>query len=194
ILADVNAGVFRKSTAEDHITAGNLLAADVLTTLESPGDVLDLLLMARTGWAPALRDRNKILPLTDWQAMAKQQDELTRNVGQYWTGRITQGPPLAAGSPIEVGVVRLDHRHAVAWISAEAVAEWLPIMRACNSEMAVIAWGYCQFVPTYLPTDALLDEGGYEVDQANRYEMNGPGPFASGLDRAFANVFRDLLS
>ena len=100
---------------------------------------------------------------------------------------------MAQASPMEVGVLRLDEKHAIAWISAEAVAEWLPLIRPCNPALNITVWGYCQFVPTYLPTDALLAEGGYEVVNANMYEVNGPGPFAAGLDKAFTRVFSDLL-
>lgn len=193
ILADHTAGTFRKSNADDHIIAGKALALAVSDAISTNGVALELGIVSKTGWVPALRDSQKILPLHEWQAMAKSKDELTRNVGQYWAYRMTQGQPLAQASPMEVGVLRLDERHAIAWLSAEAVAEWMPLIRACNPTLNVTLWGYCQFVPTYLPTDALLAEGGYEVINANMYEVNGPGPFASGLDESFSCVFRDLF-
>ncbi len=193
ILADFTTGTFRKSNADDHITAGNTLAQAVSAAISTNGVELDLDLLSMTGWVPAMRDPQKILPLSNWQEMAGSEDELTRNVGQYWSYRMNQGLPLAQASPMEVGVLRLDKKHAVAWLSAEAVAEWLPLIRAVNPALNVTVWGYSQFVPTYLPTDGLLAEGGYEVVNANMYEVNGPGPFASGLDESFRRVFKDLL-
>ena len=194
ILADNTSGVFRKSNAGDHIVAGHKLSEDVASALSKQGETLDLRLISQTGWVPAKRDPGKVLPLQVWQTMAQSDDELTRNVGQYWAQRMEKGLPLAKVSPMEVGILRLSEKHAVAWLSAEAVAEWLPLIRACNPSLNTTVWGYCQFVPTYLPTDVLLAQGGYEVINANMYEVNGPGPFASGLDQAFTQMFRNLLT
>jgi hypothetical protein len=141
-----------------------------------------------------MRDADKVLTLKTWQQMARSEDELTQNVGRYWAGRLESGLPLAQSSPMAVGVLRLGAGHTIIWISAEAVAEWLPIIRECSHEMDIFVWGYSQFVPTYLPTDALLAEEGYEVVNANRYEVNGPGPFAKGLDKSFTGLIRNLLA
>jgi neutral ceramidase len=194
ILADNTTGIFRQSNANDHLKAGQSLARDISLALSKAGTLLDLHLKSRVRWVPALRDPQQILPLTAWEEMAKSEHELTRNVGQYWAQRMESGLPLAQASPMEVGVLHLDAKHVIAWFSAEAVAEWLPIIRNCDRALRIVAWGYCQFVPTYLPTDALLAEGGYEVINANIYEVNGPGPFAPGLDITFTSVFCDLLA
>ena len=193
ILADHTSGVFRKSNADDHINAGQKLAEDILSSISVSGEILDLQLQSRAGWVSARRDPSKVNPLQAWQDMAKSDDELTRNVGQYWADRMEQDLSLAQVSPMEVGILRLSQKHAIAWISAEAVAEWMPLIRSINPKLNFIVWGYCQFVPTYLPTDALLAEGGYEVINANMYEVNGPGPFAQGLEEDFIQVFRDLM-
>ena len=57
----------------------------------------------------------------------------------------------------------------------------------------LVAWGYCQDGRCYMPTDALLDEGGYEVMQSNVYNKSGPGPFAKGIDNAVRSAV-DRLS
>jgi neutral ceramidase len=194
ILADTEEGIFRKSSADDHVKAGQQLADDITLALATPGESLDIQLACRSGWVAVRRDMNKILPLEAWQEMALSEDELTRNVGRYWSNRIILGPPLAQVSPMKVGVIYLAKSHAIAWISAEAVAEWMPIIKACDPSLIIGVWGYSQFVPTYLPTDALLAQGGYEVVNANMYEVNGPGPFAPGLDGAFSKVFKKLTS
>jgi hypothetical protein len=43
-------------------------------------------------------------------------------------------------------------------------------------------WGYCQESITYLPTDELLPQGGYEVLECNRARAGSPARFAPGLN------------
>jgi hypothetical protein len=93
---------------------------------------------------------------------------------------------------MEIGLVQIAANCRAGWISAEPVAEWLDHLRAWLDDPGLTAWGYCQSVTTYLPTDALLVEGGYEVVNANWYSVQGPGPFAQGVDALMAQGFRAL--
>jgi hypothetical protein len=95
---------------------------------------------------------------------------------------------------MQIGLVQLAPTCRAAWISAEPVAEWLGHLRAWLDDPALTAWGYCQTVTTYLPTDALIAEGGYEVINANWYSVQGPGPFAPGVDALVASGFRALAA
>ncbi len=190
VLAGADA--FRKSTPADLQQAGAQLADDVARVLDAPGVPLDLDLAAVGGWIPGTRDLTRAPSLDHWQAMAARDDELSHNVGQYWLNRMQSGPPLAVAEPLELGLLRLTRDHLIAWFSAEAVAEWLASLRAWLANDHLIAWGYCQHVPTYLPTDALIDEGGYEVINANWYSTNGPAPFARGIDNAVRQRFTTL--
>ena len=40
-----------------------------------------------------------------------------------------------------------------------------------------------------MPTDELISEGGYEVDRANTYSKNGPGPVAMGINEAVQRTY-----
>lgn len=192
VLADVEAGAFRKSKPEDVVEAGGALARDVTAALATPGLPLELALGAATGWISPRRDMDRTPDLAHWQAMAQGENELSRNVGGYWAQRMTSGQPLVAAEPMEIGLVQLAPACRAAWISAEPVAEWLGHLRAWLDDPGLTAWGYCQSVTTYLPTDALLVEGGYEVVNANWYSVQGPGPFAAGLDALVARGFGAL--
>lgn len=192
VLADLETETFRTSTPEDLQRAGTTLAADVLDALHSSGEALDLEPSAAAGWVYARRDPDRVPDLDHWEALAAQEDELSRNVGRYWAKRLTEGPSHARVVPLEVGLVQLAADHRVAWISAEAVAEWLPRLRRWLDNSALWVCGYTQTVSTYLPVDALLAEGGYEVVASNRYDVHGPGPFAPGLDAGVARVFAEL--
>jgi len=192
ILADPASGRFRTSTPEDLEEAGAGLAQDVLRALHGPGEVLALDLAAAAGWVHAERDLSALPPLAHWQALAASDDELSRNLGSYWGGRIEAGLPPARATPWPVGLLQLTPDHRIAWLAGEAVAEWQAHLRAWLDDPQLTVWGYCQEIPGYLPADELLPQGGYEVVQANTYSVTGPAPLAPGLNDRLRAQFRDL--
>ena len=72
------------------------------------------------------------------------------------------------------------------------LAEWLGLLRDWLDDDGLIAWGYCQDGRGYMPTAALLPQGGFEVDLANSYNKTGPGPFATGINQAAREGFLAL--
>ncbi len=189
VLADLEEGRFRKSRPEDLERVGRQLADDVLAALADEGEQLLLRVAAVAGRFMARRDPARIPPLAHWQEMAGSDDELTRNVGRYWVKRLREGPPPIRAMPMRCGLVQLAADRRVAWLAGEAVAEWKDHLRHWLGDDQLTVWGYCQEVPTYLPTDELLPEGGYEVDRSNLYSVDGPGPFAAGLNEAVRRRF-----
>ena len=57
------------------------------------------------------------------------------------------------------------------------MSQWL-------SPLKIVAWGYCQEAKSYLPTESMLPEGGYEVLESNQGRENTPAPFAPGIEQA----------
>jgi hypothetical protein len=192
-LADKNSGQFRKATPDDLRRAGGELAQDVLQALSVRGEQLALDIAAASGWFVAKRDTSGVLPLGGWQALAKSENELDRNLGRYWTERIQAGLPPAQAVPWPVGLVRLASDCLIAWLAGEAVAEWQGYLRRWLGKERLLVWGYCQEMPCYLPVDELLPQGGYEVIHSNRYTKTGPGPFVAGLDEAVRKRFLALM-
>lgn len=189
-LAEADA--FRKSTPEDVVATGAQLADDVLAAMDAGGELLELDLNCVSGFALAPRDQDAIPPLAHWEALAKSEAELERNLGAYWVERLGSGIPPARFFPWSLGLIRLTGEHTIAWLGNEVVAEWLPLLRTYLNDPNLIAWGYCQDGRNYMPTDALIPEGGYEVDSANAYTKAGPGPFQIGIDEVTRKTFIEL--
>ena len=191
-LADLEAGSFRKSTAEDYVLTGGELANDVIAAIEAGGESLELDLNCVSGFVMAPRNMDVILPLSHWEELAKSDVELERNLGTYWAQRLQAGIPPVQFVPWEVGLIRLAEGHTVAWLANEVLAEWLPHLRSWLDDPNLIGWGYCQDGRNYMPTDELIPEGGYEVDRANMTTKTGPGPFKIGINAAAEKTFREL--
>ncbi len=183
---------FRKATPRDVAATGAQLADDVLSAMRAGGEFLDLDLNCVSGFALAPRDGKAIPPLAHWEALAKSEAELERNLGAYWVARLSSGIPPARFLPWAVGLIQLAEKHTIAWLGNEVVAEWLPLLRTWLNDPNLIAWGYCQDGRNYMPTDTLIPEGGYEVDRANNYTQAGPGPFRIGIDEVAKKAFLDL--
>ena len=192
-VADLAQGIFRKpTTAEDHVATGSELAEDVMSALRENGEVLALELAAVSGWALAPRDLTKVMPLEYWQELAARDDELSRNVGAYWTDRITPAWLPVPVVPWSIGLMRLAPGHRIAWMSGEPLAEWLGHLREWLQDDRLVGWGYCQDGRCYMPTDEIIPEGGYEVGPSNTYNKSGPAPFAVGINQAAREAFLAL--
>jgi hypothetical protein len=192
VLAD--RGAFRKSKPEDVEDAGRQLADDVIAAIEGEGALLDVSLEAAAGWIHPRRALDEAPDLSHWQALAEREDELSRNLGRYWARRMASIEPLSSNEPLEIGLLRLSKAEHIAWISAEAVAEWLGLLRSWLDLAKLTVWGYSQEVSGYLPTDELLTEGGYEVINANWYGVHGPAPFADGVNATVRGGFEALAT
>src|SRR5690606_39492883 len=85
ILADFENQKFRTSVPEDVELTGQQIAKDVLQTLAQPAQPLPLQLGAARGWFVARRGEAK--PREHWEELQHSDDELSREVGQYWLTR-----------------------------------------------------------------------------------------------------------
>lgn len=193
-LADFEEGRFRKSQPEDTKLTGQALANDVMATLGRAGETLNIDFRFASGTVLAPRDQDAIPPLSHWETFAKSDQEIERNLGTYWVDRLKSGLPPVRYVPWAVGLLRLAPGHTVAWLANEVVGEWLPLLRAWLGEPHLVGWGYCQDGRTYMPVDALIPEGGYEVDQANTYSKTGPARFAVGINEVTKQMFLELKS
>ena len=181
-LADLAAGTFRPSGPDDAPAVGAQLADDIQDALKGSGDTLKIELEAAAGFSMARRDLARMLPAEHWRALSASDDELEHNLGDYWYERLRSGLPPARALPWGIGLLQLTRKHRIAWLAGEPLAEWLPLLRDWFEDEGMVAFGYCQDGRGYMPTDAVIAEGGYEVIQSNASNTTGPGPLALGID------------
>ena len=191
LLANLTQGRFEKGTTASPLAVGQSLAEDVLAALASEGQTLALDVRIASTWIVLERDQ-QMWPQAHWRELAERESEMERELGRYWLRRYTEGPPPVRAVPWEVGLLQLASHRRIAFFSGEALAEWLPLLRDWLSDRELIAWGYCQDGRCYMPTDAQLDEGGYEVVQSNAYNKSGPGPFVRGIDEKVRRAYLRL--
>lgn len=95
-----------------------------------------------------------------------------------------------AGGPvsfhrIDVGDVR------IIGISAETVAEYLPLLESAFPDSKIIPVSYLDHVLGYLPTNKMLSEGGYEVDGFQKY-FSVKADFPPDLQERIIGAIRSL--
>ena len=190
-LADLDALTFRKSKEDDHHLIGAELAADVERSLAAASEVR-LELSSAAGFFAAPVDQSRMPPLEHWEKLERADDELSRNLGRYWSDATLRNTPLARTVPWDIGLLRFARGLTVAWMAGEVCAEWLPLVRAWTGDERLYGIGYCQDLPAYLPTAALIEEGGYEAGQSNWYRRSGPAPFHPDVERAVREKIQAL--
>lgn len=191
-LADLEQKSFRKSTPEDVAATGEEIASDILVALDDGREAIDLQIACVSGFAMSPRDHSDLPDLSHWETLASKDEELDQNLGAYWRDRLKSGIPPVKVLPWAMGLIRLAPGHQIAWLANEVLAEWLPLLRAWLDDPNLIAWGYCQDGRNYMPTDELIHEGGYEVERANTFSKNGPGPVAVGINAAVRETVVNL--
>jgi len=188
-LVDREAVKFRPAVDGDHLEIGKALARDVQTALAADPPAVELDIRGASGRFRAWRDAERLEPQAHWQRMSESESELERNFGRYWLEAVKCGEPLARCVPWEIGVLRLTAGTRAAWLAGEVCGEWLPLIRSWLGDDEIRGLGYCQDLPGYLPTAALIAEGGYEAIASNWYRKTGPAPF----DPRIESEARDAL-
>ncbi len=125
--------------------------------------------------------------------MQHSDDELTREVGQYWLTRF--GADAIAPyttQPFPIGLVRFAPQHWLVYTAGEPLCEWYEIFQKALPGQKLVACGYTHASAAYIPTDALLDEGGYEIDRSPQFSRSGPGVLQPGLDAAVTESLHQL--
>lgn len=185
-LADLAAGRFRKATPADLEQAARELSDAVLAALKTPGEKLSLDLAGASdrpflprGQAPP-RERYEKMRAT---ALA-QTNAYRLAVADYWLKRYDAGEGFARGDAWPLGLVRLAENQWIVHCGGEPCIEWRAKMAQWLAPLNVVTWGYSQEARSYLPTESMLPEGGYEVLDSNQGRESTPAPFAPGIERA----------
>ncbi|MDB6124084.1 MAG: hypothetical protein JWQ71_3077 [Pedosphaera sp.] len=183
-VADIPNNRFRGSKPEDLQQAGHELANDVFAALHGKGTMLNLNI-AGTMDRPFLpRDKPPAREL--YEKMVKDdKNKYRQSVAGYWLPRYDSGEGFARGDAWPVGLVRLAENQWVVYSGGEPCAEWKPKILTWLAPRHIVIWGYSQESISYLPTEEMLPEGGYEVLESNEARAATPAPFAPGINEAF---------
>jgi hypothetical protein len=186
ILADLDRNRFRASRPEDVEQAGDALANAILAAMKSRGDTLSLNI-AGTADRPFL-PRDKPPPREFYEKMRVDAQTKTNEfqiaVSDYWLKRYDAGEGFARGDEWSLGLIRLADNQWVVHSGGEPVAEWRAKISKWLSPLKIVPWGYSQEGRSYLPIEAMLSEGGYEVLDSNQARASTPAPFAPGIEAA----------
>jgi len=182
ISANLQTGGFGGSGTNGHVVAGHQLAEDVLAAMKTKTRLLNLNLAAAAD-RPFL-PRGNSPERKIYEAMARETNAFRKAAGDYWLARYSSGEGFAKGDPWPVGLIRLADDEWICCFAGEPCVEWAPKVKQWLDGRNVFVWGYSQQGLTYLPTEALLPEGGYEVDECNYTRNQSPARFAIGIEEA----------
>jgi neutral ceramidase len=191
VLADLENRKFRTATPQDVEDTAQELARDVQTTLAQDGHALVLQIGAAK--SDFLAQRQAPPPREYWAETENAEDELTREMSSYWLTRY--GDDAVAPyqwQPWPLGLVRFAPGFSLVHIAGEPLCEWHAIFEAALPGQKLVSCGYTDAAAGYLPTDALISEGGYEVTGSAKFSKTGPGALMPGLDNAVIQSLRRL--
>lgn len=182
VNADVENNRWRPAGWADVEQCGRELAKDVLAALKTTGETLNLDLAGSLDrpFVP----RAEPPPPAIYEKMAASTNKFQQTVAQYWLQRYHKREGFARGDSWPVGLIRLAENQWIAYLAGEPVVEWGPKITSWLAPRKIQVWGYCQESISYLPTEELLPEGGYEVAGSNHNRATTPAPFARGIHQA----------
>jgi neutral ceramidase len=186
VLADTVGGRFRKSKPADLEQTGRALSAAVLAALNSPGEALSLDL-AGAADRPFL-PRDKPPPRERYEKMRAnalaETNAYRLAVADYWLKHYDSSEGFARGDAWSLGLIRLAKNQWIVHSGGEPCIEWRAKIVQWLTPRNIVTWGYSQEAKSYLPTESMLPEGGYEVLESNQGRESTPAPFAPGIERA----------
>jgi hypothetical protein len=132
--------------------------------------------------------RDKPPPRQYYEKMRTQALATTNNyliaVSDYWLKHYDSGEGFARGDEWSLGLIRLSEKQWIVHSGGEPCIEWRGKMAHWLEPLNIVTWGYSQESKSYLPTESLLPEGGYEVLESNRARLSTPAPYAPGIEAA----------
>ncbi len=186
LLADLENHRFRQSRPEDLQQTGKDMADAVLAAMKTPGQTLSLNIAGAAdrpflprGIPPSRELYEKMHTL----ALART-NEYRLSESEYWLKRYDSGEGFARGDAWSLGLIRLAEQQWIVHSGGEPCVEWRAKIAQWLAPLNIVTWGYSQEARSYLPTESLLLEGGYEVVESNLARASTPAPFAPGIEKA----------
>lgn len=103
---------------------------------------------------------------------------------------LERGEALSSAVPISAHGIQVAKGIRMLGLEGEMVAGLGHIIRENYTRGISFALGYTDGAQLYLPTESMLDEGGYEV--SSYYEYGFPAPFAKGFEKILKATLKQL--
>jgi neutral ceramidase len=192
-VADLEKMTFSRGGPDALQKAGTDLANDVLAAMKKDGRSLNLEISAASD-RPFL-PRGNPPPRDYYDTILKStKNQADESMAKYWLERYDSGYGFAKGDAWPVGLIRLAQNQWIVYFAGEPVVEWHAKISQWLPGKNFVPFGYSQEANTYLPTEKLLPEGGYEVLECNRARASSPAPFAPGIEDAVRTSLLRQLS
>lgn len=182
---------WRSGTWDDIIEAGTIVANEVIPTLDSltemePGICTYAI---ETQW-PMEPD----IGLDGYEALLldSKADQTIRLWAEDKLAYLHSGYALPTTIPITIHGIQIGQGLRMIGMEGEAVGELGNLILDFYGGGVTFPLGYSNGAQLYLPTDAMLDEGGYEV--VSYYEYRQPARLAKGIDGLLTDALRQLRS
>jgi len=88
----------------------------------------------------------------------------------------------------------LANNQWIVYSAGEPCVEWRAKISQWLAPLRIVTFGYTQEAKSYLPTEAMLPEGGYEVLESNYARASTPAPYAPGIENAVRESFQRQLA
>jgi hypothetical protein len=186
VVADLEKGHFRTSKPEDVQEAGEDLGKAILAALRGGGKPLNLDLAGASDRPFLPRDKppaREFYEKMRLDAVAKT-NKFHLGVSDYWLKRYDAGEGFARGDAWSLGLIRLADNQWIVHSGGEPCVEWRAKMSQWLAPLKIVTWGYSQEAKSYLPTESMLPEGGYEVLESNNARASTPAQYAPGIEAA----------
>jgi hypothetical protein len=186
VVANLEKGAFRPSRPEDVQQAGQDLGNAILAALKGRGEPLKLDLAGASDRPFLPRDKppaRECYEKMRAEALAKT-NKFHLGVSDYWLKRYDAGEGFARGDAWSLGLIKLADNQWIVHSGGEPCIEWRAKMSRWLAPLKIVTWGYSQEAKSYLPTESMLPEGGYEVLDSNQARASTPAPYAPGIETA----------
>jgi neutral ceramidase len=187
VVADLQNNRFRASKPEDLQRAGKDLADAILTAMKSTGEKLSLNIAGAMDH-PFLPRTTPPPPTREYYEQMRTNSIATTNsfrlaVAEYWLQRYNSGDGFAKGDAWALGLIRLADNQWIIHAAGEPVVEWRAKISDWLAPRKIVTFGYAE-ARSYVPTENLLPELGYEVLESNEARASTPAPYAPGIEKA----------
>jgi hypothetical protein len=112
----------------------------------------------------------------EWNQRAKEDGVVGRHA-RHWLAHLAAARPLPASLPYEISAWQFGDTLALVFLPGEVVVDFSLRLKREFDPARLWINAYSNWVPGYIPSRRILEEGGYEAESSQWY-YNNPGRFS----------------